>query len=52
MLTLHGIFEHGVELFLRFTLAELGSDLAANSVGSKRKGDGVIGAEVQGASAL
>src|SRR6266567_5552420 len=52
MFSLHGVFEHGLELFLRLTLAELRSDPGGKFQRFEGKRDDVIGAEVQGASAL
>src|ERR1700680_4846766 len=52
MLSLHGVLEDGLELFWRLTLAELGADAGSQFQGFERKGNGGIGAEVQGASTL
>src|ERR1700721_2874258 len=52
MLSLHGVLEHGLKLFLRFTLAELGSNSGDKLRRFERKGNGGIGAKVQSASTL
>jgi hypothetical protein len=52
MLSLHGVLEHGLELFLRLAFPELRSDPGGKFHRFEGKRNHVIGAEVQGAGAL
>src|SRR5216684_4797609 len=52
MLSLHGVLEHGLELFLRLAFPELRSDPGGKFHCFEGKRNYVIGAEVQGAGAL
>src|SRR5258708_9888371 len=52
MLSLHGVFEHGLELFLRLAFPELRSDPGGKFHSFEGKLDHVIDAQVQCASPL
>src|SRR5229473_1711482 len=52
MLSLHGVLEHGLELFLRLAFPELRPDPGGKFHRFEGKRNHVIGAEVQGASTL